>query len=80
MSNALTGRHRPGRASFTARFILLNGGLFFGDLFVSTLNPAWLRYQIFGEVTVGLALLFAQGALLVWTAARYDSSAPGEAK
>ncbi|MEU3459471.1 hypothetical protein ABZ721_05865 [Streptomyces sp. NPDC006733] len=59
--------HRPGLV-----FALVNGGVFGVHLLFASFGADLMATRVWGQTTVGVLALLAQGALLLWTAARYD--------
>lgn len=62
--------HRPGLF-----FALVNGVTFGGHLLLASFAADLMTNRVWGRTTIGLLAILAQGALLVWTAARYDRRA-----
>ncbi|MEV1085543.1 hypothetical protein AB0I98_46255 [Streptomyces sp. NPDC050211] len=66
--------HPPGRF-----FALVNGLTFAVHLLLACTAEDLLATRVAGQITLGVVALLAQGALLLWTAARYDRAPYGEA-
>ncbi|ATW46808.1 hypothetical protein ACWGJT_23375 [Streptomyces xantholiticus] len=66
--------HRPGRS-----FALVNGLTFAVHLLLACAAEDLLATRVAGQINLGVVAILAQGSLLLWTAARYDRAAHGEA-
>lgn len=66
--------HPSGRS-----FALVNVLTFAVHLLLACTAEDLLATRVAGQITVGVVALLAQGALLLWTAARYDRAPYGEA-
>jgi hypothetical protein len=67
-------RHRPGRS-----FALVNGLTFAVHLLLACAAEDLLATRVAGQINLGVVAILAQGALLLWAAARYDRAAHEEA-
>lgn len=62
--------HRPGVA-----FAVVNGLTFGVHLLLACSAADFMATRIWGEINIGVLAVLLQGALLLWTAARYDRRA-----
>ncbi|MCZ4124935.1 DUF485 domain-containing protein [Streptomyces sp. H39-S7] len=67
--------HRPRPQRPGLLFALVNGVAFGAHLLLASFAADLLATRIWGQTTIGMLALLAQGALLLLTAALYDRSA-----